>query len=969
LACLAAGLLAISHEGNAGQERYDYDPIGRLTRWVDSQGQVTEYTYDPAGNILSVTRGNAASQAPLISSITPTVIRAGQTATLTVTGQRLQSGTLQAADPGIDLANIRQSATQVLADMTVAPTTPTGTQTLIFSNSVGSASAQILIAPKLPTLTAEPNPLALPPDNVARAITLRLSSIDLVGHTISASSNDTSRATVSPGSVTIAAGQATAQVQVTPKLAGFVSLTFSSPTLGTTTVPLFVTSDFRGVNTSHAQAVGVVVGQVNSPSESVPTTVAAQRVGITVGPMLTGLTPSAMHVGSTRSYTLTGRNLPAGTVVSLLPPQEVSVQVTGSSAESISFDVTATAQAAVGMRRVVVTDGAGALVPFAEPSRSQIQLTTGEPTISSIEPLFAPRNNMLKLKVRGTNLQHGRLKILPSIDIQLDTTAQVNAEGTELVANAFIAQLAAPGPRVVQVQTPSGETPGEASSANTFVVASEVRDTITPIFAPLVGVSVGSETTPETRALGPVAARVGVTVGAFGTSVTPSALTVGTTATLVVTGAGLQAVQSASFAIPDGLSLGTPVVDPQGTSLSIPVAIGADAPRGLRRLVLSTAAGLLPFTYPGAELVRVANPSPEMFAVAPQVVPAGQTVTLTVTGRNFTDLTAVRLEPPAGATITGFSAASSTSLNVTIQAHPTAATGLRTLVVEAAGGSSDPTPLPSNSFQIAQQVGPTLSAIFAPAVGVLVQTTSPQVTDPTVLAAPLVGVLVTPNDPAPTELRLSMAPSVGVVVGTAVRGLQPRSPEGFMPSAEGTLTIQGFGLESVTSVIASRPGVTLGVPNVQAGGTELTVPITMAANAPSGTYWIGLFTGSGASTDRVTALDGTAMTFDVGALPTGISSVSPIVLEQGKSYTFTVRGTRLQDVYRIEAFPGSGVVFGPLGERPQWSTDSFGEKLAIPVQINGSADIGSRVIRLRVPGGITDAQSVPANTITIVAPQ
>ena len=57
------------------------------------------------------------------------------------------------------------------------------------------------------------------------------------------------------------------------------------------------------------------------------------------------------------------------------------------------------------------------------------------------------------------------------------------------------------------------------------------------------------------------------------------------------------------------------------------------------------------------------------------------------------------------------------------------------------------------------------------------------------------------------------------------------------------------------------------------------------------------------------------------------------------------------------------------GAKPEWSTDSFGEKLTVPVFVEPGAAIGSRVLRLRVPGASTDAQATPANTVTIVSPQ
>lgn len=93
------------------------------------------------------------------------------------------------------------------------------------------------------------------------------------------------------------------------------------------------------------------------------------------------------------------------------------------------------------------------------------------------------------------------------------------------------------------------------------------------------------------------------------------------------------------------------------------------------------------------------------------------------------------------------------------------------------------------------------------------------------------------------------------------------------------------------------------------------------------------------------------------------------MLEQGKSYTFTVRGANLKDVYKIMAEPDVGINFGFDRSAVQWSTDALGEKLTVPVLIDPAASAGSRVVRLKVPGGITDAAPTPANTITVVTPQ
>jgi len=112
----------------------------------------------------------------------------------------------------------------------------------LLSNSM----ALMVQAPVPPTLAIEPAPIALPPDNLSHEVTLWLSVPDYRDNTISLSTSDASKATVSPASITIPAGQTSAKIQLTAKLAGSVSLIADSSTLQRVSVPVFMTTDFRG---------------------------------------------------------------------------------------------------------------------------------------------------------------------------------------------------------------------------------------------------------------------------------------------------------------------------------------------------------------------------------------------------------------------------------------------------------------------------------------------------------------------------------------------------------------------------------------------------------------------------------------------------------------------------------------------------------------------------------------------------
>lgn len=961
----ATAVVLFAGMGQAGQERYEYDPIGRLIRFTDSNNEVTEYTYDKAGNILSVVRGAPGSNLPpSLTAVTPSVVRVGNTASLTITGERLQVGTLQTSDAGLDLANVRQTATQVLADLTVASSVPSGGHTLTFTNAQGSARIGLLIAPPLPTLSVEPSPLALPPDNVARAVTLRLSSPDVVAHQLTVTSSNTTTMTVSPATLTIPAGQTTAVVNVTPKKAGFANLVVTSPTLKTATAPVFITSDFRGVNTSYAAAVGVQVGDAEVPAPPrVPATF-VNGLGVVVGPVLTGVTPAAATVGGTYTFTITGAAIPAGVQVSALPAEDVSVAVLAGTGNSITVSMAIAANAKAGPRRFVVRDAAGALVPFAPAAAGQVRVTSGQPTIASIEPLFTTRGTITQIRVRGAHLQDGLMLLAPGIDLAVDSVPTVNATGTELTARVHVSPLAATGARTVQIVTPSGDSGAAATAANQFTVVSEIKESVSPIFAPPLGVMVGGEP-QQTRTLGPLAGSLGVTVGPVAFQASPRVAVIGTSVTVVVQGAALQAVTGATLSPSQGLTVGAFTVAADGSSLSFPVTIDPAAARGPRRVALTTASGRLHFSDLDGDQILVATPAPELTWVKPQVVQSGKTTAITIRGLNFHDVSAVAFEPPTGLTaVPPFTVTEGGQvLTFNVQATADAPSGTRTVRVTTAGGTSTAEPLASNTFQLAKTVGATYDAITSVPLGIVVGEV-PQPTTSVDLVS-LLGVVVSPPDTPVTESRATYAPHVGVLVGAAPIGLAPRSPEGFLKGTTGTLTVTGIGLDGVTTLTArGHPGLTLGQHQVNADGTQLTVPVTVPGTATSAYYSIGLATA--ASSARLVPLAEHDMFFSVGALPTTVASMAPIVVDQGKSYEFTVRGTNLRDVYEVLAEPAAGVDF--IGT-PQWSSDSFGEKLTVQMRVTSDAAVGVRVVRLRVPGGLTTGEQTESNKITVVTPQ
>jgi hypothetical protein len=906
---------------------------------------------------------------PAITAIAPATVTAGAGPTEVVVTGRNFTAQSQVLVNAAAVTTQYVSATEVrgtLPNQTAAATLPVQVRTpnesiagqYLTSNAV-NLSVQL---PVPPTVAFEPTPIAMPPDSRAREVTIRLSKADFRDHTINLSVSDATKATVAPASVTIAAGQTAVKISITPLTTGTVTVLAQSPTLGNTSVPLFVTADFSGVNTSYAPPVGVVVEGTPTTS-SVPITVTHNTVGVSVGAVLTGASPRGWAAGSAQTFTIAGTAIPPAAQVTMVPATGITLGAVTVAADgtTLSFTATAASDAAAGPRRLVVRDSAGALLTFADPSRSTVTLTTGAPSIESVEPLQAIAGSTVSLVVRGRHLQGARLQLLPADGIEVDVQPQVNVEGTQLTATLRIAAGAPLGAKTIQVVTASGASSAEPRADNVLQVVSAIRQTYTPIASNLVGVVVGNAAPPsDPKVATPfTTANVGVIIGATVTEVSPRTGVVGTDTTVVVRGQGLQDVISAALSPDTGLTIGSPSVNAQGTELTFNLRVDAAATLGLRRLALRTATGSLIFARAGDAAFLVTAQIPELSATAPQVLRIGAAAqTISLRGRNFVNVTGVRLQPSQGVVVSGPITASSdgTSLTFTLLAEAAATPGARVIVVTAAAGESSTTAAPGNSITLASQVGPTYADITSSPVGVTVGSAAPQGTayDGS-LIAPAVGVMVgaTVTETVGTN---AIAPQIGVVVGTAANDM---SPKGWLQGATGTVTVSGVGLSQVTSAqIVPADGLLLSDLAVNGGGTQLTLSLSVSPSAAQVPRRLKLVSAAG----DVTWLEPARSLFAIGSLP-NLSSVSPIVLERGQMVTLTVRGSNLRGVTAVSLLPGDGVV----AAAPVWSQDGLGELLTVNVFIDASAATGNRVLRLEVPGGGTSTVPSVANTVQVVA--
>ena len=314
----------------AGTERYDYDALGRLVRAIDEQGRVTEYVYDPAGNILRVIVSGAGSAVPpAVTSISPGSIRRGETRSFVITGTGLTGARLSTTDPALEISALQTSATRITFDLTVLASAPLGAHVFSLANAVGSASVQVSVNPVLPVLGLSPQPpVALVLGGAPRNFTVTLSSADNIDHVVSVASANPAVVTVSPPSITFVAGQTEATISITPQSLGNTTIDLTVATLAAASFPAGVGAALVGEAVTVTRPLSV---HLRAPTAGAP---AGNAMNVTnpVSVHLPAVTPgapsgNAMSVTQSVSVHLPAATpgAPAGNAMSVTQPVSVSM--------------------------------------------------------------------------------------------------------------------------------------------------------------------------------------------------------------------------------------------------------------------------------------------------------------------------------------------------------------------------------------------------------------------------------------------------------------------------------------------------------------------------------------------------------------------------------------------------------------------------------------------------------------------
>ena len=903
--------------------------------------------------------------APVALSITPNALRRGETKSFQITGTGLAGTQLAASDAALTISNLVLTQTQADFNLTASANASLGAQKITLSNAAGSTSVNVTVNPALPAAVLAPTPVAVPPDGTSRQFAVQLSFADTQSHTFTATIGDTSIASTSSSSLTIAAGQLQAVGSITGLKAGVTSLTLVSSTLGTLSVPVYVTSDFVGLNTSTAPLLGVMLTPPPLPPAQQSVSPVSPHLGVVLGNFIQSVAPKAFTVGSGPStLTISGAGLQGASSVTISPADGVTAGAIAVAADgtSVTVPLTVAANAPVTARQIIVLSQAGVPYPVAKPDADRILITLPMPEIYSIEPLVGtPGTSSVSLVVRGRNLQSAQsLNVSPPDGITLDSSVVVNADGTQLSAGMAIAPSAPLGQRVITVTTPAGTSDATASVANIFNVVNQLVSNVTPVVSPVLGI-VKQDTSTSTQAYGAFAPALGVTLGTAATSISPAAKAIGTTFTLTVQGAGLQGVTGISFVPATGLTVGMPEIAADGLSLTVAVSIAADAPQTARTVKLSAGAVSVPFANPAAAVFNVTAVLPSIDSTDPTVLQLGAApIVMTIRGKNFQDAQSVKFVPFEGITVSipPTVDATGTQLTVNVSASSSATLGQRAVIVSTPGGESAAELSVANTVSLASNIL-TAGPVAAPLLGIVVQDATPptsSVFGP--IVAPDVGVVYGEIAAQPAS-SFAFSKPLGVVLGPIATAVQPQK---LAVSSAGTLSISGFALNSVSDVsVSPAQGVTIGSPwQISVDGSQVIVPISIAADAAPTIRKLVLSDAAG----KIVFSDPAGSTFGIysNAVPQ-LSSISPIVSTAGSLVTLTILGQNLQNATAVVALPGDGLTFDP-----QLAVNSDGTQLTVRVQIAPDAQLGSRVIQVVTPVTASSSESNAANKFTVYAP-
>jgi hypothetical protein len=351
--------------------------------------------------------------------------------------------------------------------------------------------------------------------------------------------------------------------------------------------------------------------------------------GNTNPPQLTSINPSSGLRNATVAVTLNGTGLTGATAVTVSGTGVTVSGVTVVNDTTVTANFAISTTAALGARAVTVTTPNG--------TTNSVPFTVVLPSLTGIFPQTGLRGTTVAVTLTGANLTSPAV-FTAVAGITISGATVVNS--TTITANFVIAPAAATGVRNISVTTPSG-----LSNTVPFNV---------------------------------VAANVPVL-----TSISPSFGLRNNTVPVTLTGTNLNGATAITLTPGTGITAGFVSINP--TTITASFIISSTAALGPRLVTITTPGGT-------SNAVQFTVPSALISSVAPSTGLRGQTLSLTLTGENFTGATGLTAAPATGLTISGFSVVNSTTATATLTIGATAVAGVHTFTIATPEGNTNAIP-------------------------------------------------------------------------------------------------------------------------------------------------------------------------------------------------------------------------------------------------------------------------------------
>ena len=503
--------------------------------------------------------------------------------------------------------------------------------------------------------------------------------------------------------------------------------------------------------------------------------------------------------------------------------------------------------------------------------------------------------------------------------------------------------------------------PTSVNPTYTPVISAEVGIQVGPVFTgvspiqtrdygPLaslqIGVQVGENATAPTSFIvdyNPlVSTEVGVAVGPVITGVSPNHGAIGDNALPVtISGYGLGAVTGISFLhATGGITVGLFSVAPDGRSITVPIDIAANADTGARTVLVTTASGVIKATRGGSDIFNVTLPIPEISSISPLRSMVGDTVTMTIIGKNFTSASSVNVSPSNGIVVSNppTVSADGTTVTVSFTIAAGATIGDRIVTVTAPGGTTSAAASVTNTFSVTSLSDPGFTHTSLSAeVGVQVQ-------------------LATAAARQIFNYEPIASLPVGVTVGSTITRVTPVS--GNIGSSNLVVRALGVGLNNASSITFYPPdGITVHPSSLTFvdGNPQVTIDIAAGADVSPRSVLVALSSGGYAL-----PTDAGSNQFRVTLPVPEISSLQPIRAMRGQVVALTIIGTNFGSASSVDFTPSTGItVVNP----PTVSAD--GTMITTSLTITADAALGNRVVTATTPGGTSSPTASTANSFSV----